>query len=212
MLEPGEPLWERRVKEAAEAAGILGVHRLEFLGYADSGIASAPTNCAPGSFSRADVEEAAGRLTAILVEERAEVLTVYDELGVTGHPDHIQVHRVGVRAAALAATPRVYEVTLSRTQVRRLVRHAARLGLGEPPADSDIGRLGTPDELITTVVDVRDYLSVKRKAMAAHASQIAERSFFLAMPARAFAEVWGTEWFIRRGARPGVTETNLFTF
>ncbi len=30
------------------------------------------------------------------------MLTTYDERGGYGHPDHIQVHRVGVRAAELA--------------------------------------------------------------------------------------------------------------
>ncbi len=33
--------------------------------------------------------------------------------------------------------------------------------------------------------------------MRAHASQIGEESFFLAMPDEAFAAVWGTEWYIR---------------
>ena len=57
------------------------------------------------SFWRADVEEAARRLADILEEEQADVLTIYDEWGVYGHPDHVQVHRVGARAAELAGTP-----------------------------------------------------------------------------------------------------------
>ena len=63
----------------------------------------------------------------------------------------------------------------------------------------------------TTVVDVSDYLDRKRAAMAAHASQISEQSFFLAMPPEPFAMAFGTEWFIRRGASPGAQEADLFT-
>ncbi len=57
---------------------------------------------------------------------------------------------------------------------------------------------------------MRDYLPLKRRAMAAHASQIAENSFFLAMPPEVFTLVWGYEWFIGRGAPPGTQETGLF--
>ena len=95
---------ERRVEEVASAAAILGVAQVEYLGYHDSGMEGTSTNDAPGSFWSADVDEAAARLAAILRREDAEVLTVYDERGGYGHPDHVQVHRVGVRAAELAGT------------------------------------------------------------------------------------------------------------
>ena len=65
-----------------------------------------------------------------------------------------------------------------------------------PPIDN----LGVSEERITTAVDVSGVLDQKRGAMKAHASQISETSFFLSMPAEAFAAVWGTEWYIRVGA------------
>ena len=114
FLEPGETLAERRVKETQRSAEILGAARVEFLGYVDSGMMGTPENDAPNSFWQADIDEAAAKLAAILKEEDADVLTVYDDHGVYGHPDHIQVHRVGVRAAELAGTPRVYESTANR--------------------------------------------------------------------------------------------------
>ena len=76
---------------------------------AQSSASHTPENDATGSFWGADVEEAARRLATILTDEQADVLTIYDDHGTYGHPDHIQVHRVGVRAAELAGTPRVYE-------------------------------------------------------------------------------------------------------
>jgi LmbE family N-acetylglucosaminyl deacetylase len=216
FLAPGETLTERRVDELARAAAILGVARVEFLGYHDSGMAGLPENDAPGSFWSADVEEAAARLAEILVDEDAEVLTVYDENGSYGHPDHIQVHRVGVRAADLAGTPRVYETTMNRDAIAQMMRdHAGALeGSGveipEEAADPDDIQIGVPAEMITTTVDVRDFADRKRAALAEHASQVHEAHFFLAIPPEMFREAFGIEWFIRRGAPPGLKEDSLF--
>ena len=212
FLEPDEEVWERRMAETMRSAELLGVGRVEFLGYVDSGMMGTPTNDAPESFWRADVDEAAGRLAAILDEERADVLTVYDDMGTYGHPDHIQVHRVGVRAAERAGTPKVYEATANRDDVRRALQEARANG-AEMPGDLDPDNLdsfGQPEARITTAVDVSAFLDAKRTAMAAHASQIDETSFFLAMPPDAFARAFGTEWYIRRGAAPGTRETDLF--
>ncbi|MBV9934462.1 MAG: PIG-L family deacetylase, partial [Actinobacteria bacterium] len=78
FLEPGEALWERRVREVKAAADILGVHRNEFLGYVDSGMMDTPENNAAESFWQADIDEAGERLAKILREEHADVLTIYD--------------------------------------------------------------------------------------------------------------------------------------
>lgn len=209
-LEEGEALHERRVIETAAAARALGVARHEFLGYVDSGMIGTPENEAPESFWQADLDDAAKRLAAILVEENAEILTVYDENGNYGHPDHIQVYRVGIRAAEMAGTKKVYENTIDRDYVLELMKRAKDFGIdNDVPVDEPL-ELGVPGNLITTVVDVRDFLDAKRAAMRAHASQIAETSFFLAMPDAAFEAMWGQEWFILRGAPPGTKESDLF--
>src|SRR5262245_49934438 len=105
VLEEGEALADRRVQETHRGADLLGVGRVELLGYIDSGMMGEPTNDVEGTFWTADVDEAAGRLAAILEDEHADVLTVYDEIGGYGHPDHIQVHRVGHRAGEQAGVP-----------------------------------------------------------------------------------------------------------
>ena len=211
FLAPGEQLWQRRVRETQAAGDILGAQRVEFLGYRDSGMMGEPANGAPGSFWTAPVEEAAGKLAAILREENAEVLTCYDDNGQYGHPDHIQTHRVGMRAAELAGTPRVYQSTENRDQmIRRMQDLGERESLGFTPPDPEfLATLGKPESELTAAVDVRPYLEYKRKAMRAHASQISEQSFFLAMPDEAFNHAFGTEWFIRAGQGPGITETGI---
>jgi LmbE family N-acetylglucosaminyl deacetylase len=211
-LDQGEELAARREKETLAAAEVLGVSRVEFLGYVDSGMMGTPENDAPGSFWQADVEEAAAKLAAILEEEAADILTAYDENGVYGHPDHIQIHRVGVRAADLAGPRKVYLNTVNKDHLKRAFEEAAALGVPMPgdldPADLE--GLGVSEELITTAVDVRDYLDRKRAAMAAHGSQISETSFFLAMSPELFSAGFGHEWFILEGAPAGTAETDLF--
>ena len=210
-LAPGESLTERRVAELHAAAEVLGVDRVEFLGYRDSGMAGEETNHHDGAFARADVDEAAAKLAELLREEDADVLTVYDDHGGYGHPDHVQVHRVGVRAAELAGTKRVYEATMNRDFIRNLVEQRAdELPENiEAPDAAQMDDFGSPESIITTTVDVGDYVDRKRAAMQAHASQIPADSFFLALPPDAFRAAFGEEWFIRRDA-PDVRESWLF--
>lgn len=212
VLVEGEELWERRAKELEEACRILGVARLEYLGYQDSGMIGEPSNSAPDSFWRADLEEAAGRLARILSEENADVLTIYDEDGGYGHPDHIQVHRTGLRAAELATTPKVFMATINRDQLKDFVERGAEIGFEAPQDLRDAAdTMGVPAAMITTAVDVSDFLEHKRRAMRTHASQIDEASVFLAMPPEIFALAFGTEWYMRVGTEPsGELGTSLF--
>ncbi len=198
FLADGEALGDRREQEVASSASALGVHRVEFLGYRDSGMIDEATNDDPSCFWQADVDEAAARLSAILKDESADILTVYDSHGGYGHPDHIQVHRVGHRAAEMAGTPHVYESTMNRDHLRRVMEVAAAENPDfEGPDLDDESEFGSPESVITTTVDVEGWLGAKRASMAAHASQIPEDSFFLALPDEAFAMAFGNEWFIR---------------
>lgn len=200
VLRPGEALWERRVQEAHRSAEVLGVARVAFLGYRDSGMMGEPSNDAPDCFWQADVDEAAARLAAVLVEEGADVLTTYDDHGGYGHPDHIAVHRVGHRAAELAGVARVFHATMNRDHIARMMA-AADGGLGpEEERPTLEAGFGSHEGLITHAVDVSAVLDRKRRAMQAHASQIGPDAFFLRLPAEAFAGAFGIEWYIAEGA------------
>lgn len=200
LLAPGETLAGRRAAELAEACTALGVARQVFLGYTDSGMADEPTNVRPGCFAAADVDEAARRLAGLLDEEGAQVLVTYDEHGGYGHPDHVQVHAVGMRAAELARTEVVYLATMDRGAMQALRDRADGLGTDDGPGDAELDQfdtLGEPSERITTEVDVTPFLAAKRAGMTAHASQIGPASPFLAVPDELFAEIWGREWYVR---------------
>lgn len=202
FLAEGEALGQRREQEVARSAEILGAQRVEFLGYQDSGMIGTPENERPEAFWQAPVDEAAERLAAILRHEDAAALTAYDADGGYGHPDHIQVHRVGKRAAELAGTPRFFEATMNRDHLRRVI--AAGVESGAIPADevpdvTEESSFGRPEAVITTTVDVSDFVAAKRASMLVHASQISEDHFFARMPDDAFAASFGQEWFIRHG-------------
>jgi LmbE family N-acetylglucosaminyl deacetylase len=213
LLDPGETLVERRMVEAQQSADVLGVARVEWLGYRDSGMMGTPDNDDPRCFWRADVEDAAQRLAAILRDEGADVLTIYDDHGNYGHPDHIQVHRVGVRAAEMAGTRQVLELTFNRDLIQASLRAAAAAGqLGEdlPSPDDPEFTIGTPEALITTVVDVSAFLDSKRASMEAHASQVGDTGFFLGLEPDTFRDILGREWYIRRGAPAGHHDDDVF--
>ena len=194
FLQDDETLTQRRAAELAAATEILGASRVVSLGYVDSGMMGTAANEDPASFWQADVETAAGRLAAVLREESADVLTVYDDHGNYGHPDHIQVHRVGHRAASLADVPRVYEATINRDHVRRRGSEVVD-GPGAAVDDDFLETIGLPDDEITTAVDVIDQLALKRQAMLAHASQMAPDSWFFGENDEMFEAMWRFEWY-----------------
>jgi LmbE family N-acetylglucosaminyl deacetylase len=70
--------------------------------------------------------------------------------------------------------------------------------------------LGMPEAVLTTRVDVTDFVDKKRAAMQAHASQIDENSFFLQMPPDVFRRAFGYEWYIHKGEPAGIHESDLF--
>ncbi|HEU4841370.1 MAG TPA: GlcNAc-PI de-N-acetylase, partial [Ilumatobacteraceae bacterium] len=132
------------------------------------------------------------------------VVVIYDWHGNYGHPDHIQVHRVGHRAADLAGTPRRFEATFNRDfmlRSRELVPEPDPEQEFDPNGPMDDGNpLGTLERDLTLAVDVTPYLDHKRRALASHASQVTDIGMMLSMPPEAFDAFFGTEWFIEPGS------------
>jgi len=202
-----------REEETRAAAAVLGVDEVAFLDYEDSGMAAAGAH-GPRSFWMADAVRAADEVAAIGERFGASAVVTYDEFGIYGHPDHVKVHDVGLRAAALLGIETAYEATVDREYLHFVETHlVVEAGVGERAAEYGPGRLGLaaaplgmPTVAITTTVDVRAVLDVKRRAMAAHGSQIPETASALQLPSSAFAAVYGYEWYMRRGPQ-GVLDT-----
>lgn len=200
----------RRLDELRRSAEALGCARVEVLGYPDSGSAGErrPTQGRP-AFADTDPHEPAERLAAILREEHADVLTTYDEHGGYGHPDHVQVHRVGALAARLAGTPVVLEATVDRALLHRVagvMRWVPGLA-GLVPA-SRFSDAYLPRTELTHRVDVRGHLAAKKASLAAHASQtsggrgVRTVALLLRLPDPLLRRALGREWFRERGREP----------
>jgi LmbE family N-acetylglucosaminyl deacetylase len=199
VLADGEQLAVRRSAECYDSAAAIGAKRVEFLPYTDSGMMGEPSNDAPFCFWQADVDHAARLLSVILDEEEPDVLTIYDDNGGYGHPDHIQVHRVGRRAADLSAVPVVAQSTVNRDWMTRGIRGMAKSGQlpeGWVLPALDEPTFGKPESEITHRVDAVDFVEQKKASMRAHASQIAPDHFLLAMPDPLFAMGMGVEFYV----------------
>lgn len=209
-LAPGETLVDRRRREVLESAAVLGLQRVAWLDYADSGMSGWDQNHEEGAFARCDLDEAAGRLAAIVDEEDADILVGYDWHGNYGHPDHVRVHAVAHRAADLAARrPRLLETTMNRDLMRAGFEAAVAAGDADrsfdPDGPMDDGNpMGTPEAEIHWQVDVSAYVAVRRAALAAHASQVSDVGQILAMPEEIFARWFSLEHYIEPGRAAGM--------
>ena len=221
-------LAEVRAEEMAEAARLLGLTEHEFLGYADSGMMGVDGNVDPACFWQADLHEAVGRVVGVIRRFRPSVVVTYDAFGGYGHPDHIQAHRVAVlatEAASMSAlypdagpawvTPKLYFASIPKSFIARANAMFLERGLPSPFGDvTDPAEvpMGTPDDLVTTVVDVRDVMEAKQAALRAHATQIAPDSFFMNVPDDMVEPFYGTESFVRHRSTVDAPtpETDLF--
>ncbi|MEW2470043.1 N-acetyl-1-D-myo-inositol-2-amino-2-deoxy-alpha-D-glucopyranoside deacetylase [Streptomyces sp. NPDC046994] len=239
-----DALGPHRAGELAAAMAELGVTDHRFLGgpgrYRDSGMMGAPQNHRPAAFWAADPDEAAGHLVAVVREVRPQVLVTYDPNGGYGHPDHIQAHRVAMRAAELAADPgfrpdlgapwdiaRIYW-----NRVPRPIAEAAFARLGEALGKTPFAAAGAvedipgvvDDTMVTTEIDGAAFAAAKAAAMRAHATQIEVAEPWFALSNALAQPLFTTEYYeLARGPRhetvlpsagsrgsAGARETDLF--
>jgi LmbE family N-acetylglucosaminyl deacetylase len=187
-LPPGPRLARHRISELERAAARLGVARLVVLDHRDSGMHGSIDNEHPDSFARTDPQAAARALADLLTAEGASTLIHYDSDGIYGHPDHLQVHRVGAAAARLAGVA-AYQATVDREHLHFTPQHLVTDD--RPPRHQhDLGRATA--EISLAVRARPDELAVKAAAMLDHESQIGPASVDFG----GFAESYGYEWFV----------------
>jgi N-acetyl-1-D-myo-inositol-2-amino-2-deoxy-alpha-D-glucopyranoside deacetylase len=207
-------LGDVRTKELENAARILGVNRGEFLDYRDSGMVGTADNENPKSFHQAPLEEAAAKLAGIMREEKPDVVVTYDSDGTYGHPDHIKAHHVTNAALDLLEKEGWRPRKLYYAAIPRSLMEAFREQMPEEARQDNIGMAirGTPDELVTTKVDVSDFVDRKRQAFAAHVSQNDPNSWFATMADQIYRLAFGTEYYqLARGkAGSELPESDLF--
>jgi len=215
-----------RISEWHAACEALGVTDRRFLGgagrYRDSGMMGTPSNRHPRAFWGADLTEAAGHLVAVLREVRPHVLVTYDPNGFYGHPDHIQAHRVAIRAVELAADPsfgdadvpggpdvwqvsKVYWTAVPHSALAAGMEHFGTSSDNPFAGVSDVSELpfGTPDEEVTARIDATGYAEAKAAALRAHATQIPSDSWLFSLAGNAGAEAMGVEYYVLAAGERG---------
>ena len=208
-------LGDIRTEELKAAGEILGVDRQEFLGYRDSGMVDTADNKDPRSFHQAPLDEAAGRLAVFIREERPDVVVTYAEDGVYGHPDHIKAHFVTNAALDMLEREGLQPKKLYYTAIPRSMMEAFVKQMPEDAQRAMSGNMriaGTPNELVTTKIDVHDYVERKRDAFRAHVSQNDPNSWFATMASQIYELAFGTEYYqlVRGKAGSDLPEPDLF--
>ncbi|CAB5239597.1 unannotated protein [freshwater metagenome] len=210
-------LGAHRELELAEAMKMLGVTDHRFLGqgstvFRDSGMMGSPQNERPDVFWQADVDAAATLLVDVIEEIKPHVLITYDEFGGYGHPDHIQAHRVAMRAAELSdwAIQKIYWNAMPKSVLAAGMEKMKEIGSDFFGAESiDDIPFAKDDELVTSVIDGNEYVHAKMDAMKAHATQIALDGPFFALSNNLGLEIWGHEYYsLVRGVKSAPFDDN----
>ena len=205
-----------RLTELVAACAALGVTDHRFLGgagrFRDSGMMGTPANRHRRAFWQADLDAAAGLLVDIMREVRPQVLVSDDSNGFYGHPDHIQSHRVAMRAAELAAAhgcaPRkIYWNATPRSVLEQGFKAFADSEFNPFAGVETVEDLpfGTPDEQIAARIDAHDFAEQKVAALRAHRTQIPPSSWLFTVATNFGQEFMGVEHFtLAAGAKgPG---------
>ncbi|MDP7239639.1 MAG: PIG-L family deacetylase, partial [Dehalococcoidia bacterium] len=212
-----------REAELRWALGVLGVRSSVLLGYRDSGMAGTEDNRHPSAFINAPVSEVLGRLVALIRKHRPQVVATMDLGGGYGHPDHIRASELTTQAFKTAGDPsypflsgdeswtpsKLYYHVFPRSRMVKWFNYLKENNHSSEIANLNPNTVGTPDEEISTVLEVSTYLDQRLHAAEQHRSQ---QSPFTMLPRELTNEALSKDFWVR--AEPpwhgGEMETDLF--
>lgn len=221
---------EVRMEELRASVEAIGYSALHLLGYHDSGMPDTDVNARPDNFANAPLDEAVGRLVAVIRVERPQVIVTYaEDREFYPHPDHIRVHEISIPAFDAAGDPdrfpeagepwqpsKLYYTGFSRRRI--LALHEAFEQRGEESPYAQWFERGFPDRdhRFTTMIDVGDYLHHRRAALLAHRTQVDPEGFWMRLPDDVVRAVFPwDEYVLARSRVPtgvgeGEPESDLF--
>ena len=211
-LATPETLAQVRQEELRQAMGVTGVQDVRFLNYRDSGMAGSDDNRHPKALFQAPQPEVVGRLVEVIRDVRPRVVITHDPTGGYGHPDHVTVYRHVTEAFRSASgsgpcpgqpehhgqpwNPELlYYVCFPRSFFRRMWQYLREAGIRPPFASEEVEALGTPDEEVTTVLDVEPYLATKIASLNCHRTQIDPQGPFHKLPTHRLHDMMRKEYF-----------------
>jgi mycothiol S-conjugate amidase len=216
-----------RLAELKASTDIIGYDETVLLGYRDSGMPDSEANKNPASFAQAPLDEAVGRLVAVIRRERPQVIITYgDNQREYPHPDHLRVHEISVLAFDLAGDPdrfpeagppvtpdKLYYSVWSGERFREMQAKFEELGIESPFDEKWMARM-TRTEPFTTSIDVSGFNQIRGEALKAHATQVDPTSpFWFGLPPEVLRGIHPYDEFRLAQSRVGsvdVTEDDLF--
>lgn len=180
-----------RARELERAASIIGYDEVVKLGYRDSGMPGSEANEHPASFNQAPLLDATARLVAVVRRVRPQVMVIYPAYQTSyPHPDHIKAHEIGLAAFEASGDPeafpdagpvwqpaKLYYTLWSKRRSMAIAEKLAELGLQDPWTEERRKKVAeTPQEEVTTVVDVAAWARVREEALLAHETQVDPKS------------------------------------
>jgi mycothiol S-conjugate amidase len=216
-----------RMAELKASTEIIGYDETVMLGYRDSGMPGTEANARPDSFAQAPLDEAVGRLVAVIRREHPQVILTYpDEQTEYPHPDHLRVYEISAAAFDAAGDPdrfpeagapfaplKLYFSVWPAERFRQIHAKFLELGLESPFSEERMARL-TRDDPFTTSIDISGFDDVRGRALKAHATQVDPNSpFWFGLPPEVLKDIHPLDLFRLAESRVGpvdVTEDDLF--
>ena len=201
-LATPENLGQVRQEELRQAMTVTGISDVRFLYYRDSGMDGTADNSHPSSLSQASAEQVSAQLAEIIEEVQPRLVFTHDPTGGYGHPDHRAVYRHATQAFTQtinqpggAGNEFLYYVCFPRSTFQRMWQQMKDMGIEAPFASLDLDKIGSPDEAVTTVRDVTDYVDIKIASLDCHRTQMNPNGPFAQLPKPMLREIMSTEYF-----------------
>ena len=197
-LATPETLPSVRQGELRAAMDLTGIQDVRFLNYRDSGMPGWEDNNHPKSLFQAPEDQVVRQVESVIRELRPDLVITHDPTGGYGHPDHVTICQRTEAAVASCrdeSGPLLYYVCFPRSFFQNMWNKMMELGLRPPFSADDTDALGTPDEEVTTTVNVRRYVALKKESLERHRTQIERDGPFTQLPADFMEEIMSSEFF-----------------
>lgn len=152
-----ENLGKVREKELKRASKITGIKKIYFLGYID------------GTLENISKKELAEKIYNLIIKEKPDIVITFDETGISNHPDHKTISFTATQAFYAYMNNskkhvKLYHTAFPKSNIKKLA--------GSSEEYKAFGKMkGTPDELITTKIDISQEFKFKERAMMEHKTQ-----------------------------------------
>ena len=198
---------ELRTHELLQAAKVLGLKEVFFLGYRDSGMPGTEENRHPDAQINHSIDEVAGKIVRFIRELKPEIVLTFDPIGGYRHPDPIHIHHATNLAFEKAGDTSFHPEAGAPFEPRALFYQVFPRGFlkwmtrlmplfGKDPrkwgrnGDIDLKELAEVEFPVHVRVDIRPVAEIKGQAGAQHASQggVGMRTGLMGLVTRLFGE------------------------